>query len=442
MKILKLEAENFKRLSVVEITPQGNLIPITGKNASGKSSVLDCIYAAFAGKGAVPGKPIRDGEASATIRLDCGDLIITRRFTERDSYLSVASAEGAEYKSPQKMLDALLGAFTFDPLTFSRQSAVAQFKALSDLVGLDFQQLEEANIVDYDERTALNRNAKSARASAENIQVSDNIPEDIVDTSLLVNELAEAGECNANIEREKEKRTSRTRMIDAMLEEATALKAKHKAAIKEINRLEVEAKQDKPLAEPIAITDLRQRIEVAGATNEAIILRDEARARKKEYATKAKKAEAESNMLTKHIEARKEQIAKAIASAKLPIEGLSLDDGQVFLNGIPFDQCSSAEVLRASVAIAMSANPQLRVIRIEEGSLLDNDGFELIAEMAKAEDYQVWIERVSDNGNVGIVMEDGHVKADNQEPAPHNLSEEQEGPLEGQEPQLFIVEDE
>ena len=41
MKILKLQAENVKRLKVVEITPDGNVIMIGGPNDAGKSSVLD-----------------------------------------------------------------------------------------------------------------------------------------------------------------------------------------------------------------------------------------------------------------------------------------------------------------------------------------------------------------------------------------------------------------
>ena len=60
MKIVKLTAENFMRLVAVEITPQGNAIMITGKNAAGKSSVLDAIMAAFCGKKYQPAKPIRE----------------------------------------------------------------------------------------------------------------------------------------------------------------------------------------------------------------------------------------------------------------------------------------------------------------------------------------------------------------------------------------------
>ena len=34
----------------------------------------------------------------------------------------------------------------------------------------------------------------------------------------------------------------------------------------------------------------------------------------------------------------------------------------------------------------------------------------VLAEMAEANDYQIWIERVDSSGTVGFVLEDGHVK--------------------------------
>ena len=55
MKILKLTAENFKKLSAVEITPDGNVVVISGKNGAGKSSVLDAIEAALCGVVCVDG---------------------------------------------------------------------------------------------------------------------------------------------------------------------------------------------------------------------------------------------------------------------------------------------------------------------------------------------------------------------------------------------------
>ena len=76
---------------------------------------------------------------------------------------------------------------------------------------------------------------------------------------------------------------------------------------------------------------------------------------------------------------------------------------------MPFSQASSAEQIRVSLAMAMSLNPKLRVIRILDGSLLDADNLALITEAAVAADYQVWIERVSDPSETAVVIEDGEV---------------------------------
>ena len=62
MRIVQFHAENFKRLGLVEITPEGNLVTIGGKNGQGKSSVLDAIFVALKGRAVAPPKPIRAGE--------------------------------------------------------------------------------------------------------------------------------------------------------------------------------------------------------------------------------------------------------------------------------------------------------------------------------------------------------------------------------------------
>ena len=107
--------------------------------------------------------------------------------------------------------------------------------------------------------------------------------------------------------------------------------------------------------------------------------------------------------------------AAAISLAKMPVAGLSLGDGEVMLNELPFEQASDAERLKVSIAIAMAMNPKLRVIRIRDGSLLDENSMKAIAEMAHEGGYQFWVERVETSGKVGIVLEDGEVIADNQE---------------------------
>ncbi len=148
MRIISLEAENVKRLSAIEIRPTCNMVEITGKNGQGKTSVLDSIWWALAGTKNVQSAPIRDGQDKARIRLDLGEIVVTRTFRRAEAgntttSIIVENAEGARYQSPQALLDGLLGSLSFDPLAFTRLDRRGQFEALRRFVpGVDFEPAE------------------------------------------------------------------------------------------------------------------------------------------------------------------------------------------------------------------------------------------------------------------------------------------------------------
>ena len=124
MKIIELRAENIKRLPAVNIRPDGNVVEITGKNGQGKTSVLDAIWWALEGKENIQAAPIRRGATEAHIKLDIGQLKVTRTFKAVDgghytTTITVENDEGARFPSPQKVLDSLLGELSFDPLAFT-----------------------------------------------------------------------------------------------------------------------------------------------------------------------------------------------------------------------------------------------------------------------------------------------------------------------------------
>ena len=192
MKIVQLQAENVKRLKAVEISPEGHIVEITGRNGQGKSSVLDAIWWALAGTTHIQAVPIRKGENEARIRLDLGEIKVVRTFRKREdetftTSIAVESTDGARYPSPQRMLDGLLGALSFDPLQFTRMDGKAQLEALKRFVpGVDFEAIERANKADYDRRTDVNRQVKALRAQASAIVVPADAPAERIDDAALV----------------------------------------------------------------------------------------------------------------------------------------------------------------------------------------------------------------------------------------------------------------
>lgn len=422
MKILRFTAENIKKLKVVEIVPDGSVVQITGPNGSGKSSVLDAIYWALAGTKGIQGEPIRKGEEKATIKLDLGEVVVTRKFAGENTSLYVEAANGARFPSPQRMLDELLGSLTFDPLEFSRMEPRKQLETLRHLVPLDqdIDALDAANKADYDQRTVVNRYVKELQAQIDAIKIDPNLPGERVDVSALSDQIEEAG--RKNVERERLAQDEQ-RLNDLILDDEDAItdqKARIANLKKELEHAEtrlgeLQIKHDehqKSLAtfpeipDEIDTTGIREQIRQADAINKAIDERD----KRKELQRHLKEAEQASQELTVAIDGRTQLKQTTIEAAKMPVDGLGFGSDGITYNGIPFDQASSAEQLRVSVAIAMAANPKLRVLRIKDGSLLDESNLALIAEMAQKHDYQCWIETVGTHGRVGIVMEDGEVK--------------------------------
>jgi hypothetical protein len=429
MKIIELRAENFKRLVVANIRPDGNMVQLTGKNRQGKSSVLDALWAAFAGKDACPSVPIRQGAEEAMIRVDCGDLIVTRHFrhakegSDFTTRITVENKDGARYGSPQEVLDRLLGELSFDPLEFARMKPKDQFEALRRFVpDVDFEQIARADLGDRERRTDVGRLARQERAAAQAIIVPKDTPQEGVDEAALVVELENAGTSNQEIEQRRANRQRAADRLASLKVSADQLAERAKDLLRQMQEAEADAKiiaqeaselEQKiaaapPLPDPIETAEIRRRIEAARETNASVRKLEDRRKRE----TEASRLEGEIEVLTAKIDARQAEKANTIAAAKMPIDGLTLDSAGdcVLFNTLPFAQASDAEQLRVSVAIAMALNPKLRVVRIRDGSLLDEDAMQLLGEMADQYDVQVWIERVDSSGKVGFVLEDGHVR--------------------------------
>jgi len=438
MRIIELRSENFKRIKAIAIRPDGSLIQITGRNGHGKSSLLDSIHVALAGKSVAPPQPIRKGQRKSTIRVSLGDreveLIVTRTFTkekngeEYTTNLTVESPDGAIFRSPQKLLDDLLGALSFDPLAFARAPAKEQADMLKRLVpGVDFDGIEAQNEADYHKRRDINRRAKELRAQAEGIAVPTDIAMETIDESALVDELEKAGERNAEIEtrrarrerlagdagalrvaseREQEKAAELRQRAQELLERAQIAEAQAKAQITEADQIDERLRTAEELPAPIETAGIRQQIERAKEHN-ALVGQAQQRAN---LESKAELLEQEAETLTQAMEERNESKAKAIAAANLPVPGLAFGSGEVTLAGVPFEQASDAEQLRTSVAIAAALNSKLKVVRIRDGSLLDEDSMKQLAEFCDEHDMQCWIEVVDSSGKVGFVIEDGMLK--------------------------------
>ena len=398
-KIVKLQADNFKRLKAVEISPDGNLVVIAGRNGQGKTSVLDAITAALGGNNTktLP-RPIREGEGSASIVLETEDLIVTRTFSGTTSKLTVKGKDGALYTKGQAKLDGLLGRLSLDPLAFTQLSEKDQLKTLLDLVDLPFRpadiEAERAKV--FGERTDVNRRVKELQGQLTGYdnRLSE-VPDEEVSVAGLLSEYRAGQDLNHFVDVAYTARDGWADKVERVKRELADAEQQLKAAQEKVNSAPTK----------VDLEAIQSQIHTAEQVNAAV--REKKQAKQVQQRLTALQADAEQ--LTEQLAGIDKRKADGLAAATFPVDGLGFDADGVTYQGIPFKQASGAEQLRVSLAMAIALNPGLRVIRIADGSLLDSTNLQLIEEMAVANDYQVWIEMVNESGDFGIVIEDGEV---------------------------------
>ncbi len=414
-RIVELRVDNFRRIRAVEVRPDGNLVVVSGPNGAGKTTVLHAIWAAFKGRAVAGPTPIRKGAEACTIRCQTDEFTVTRSFkTTKDGELTtdlkLVMADGRKVTSkPQAMLDALLPDLALDPLDFMRRPVKEQVDTIKGLVrGFDFAANAKQREQAFAERTTVNRRADESAAAANTIVLPAGPEPKPVDTTALVNQMAEAAARNADIENRKQRRAEARKQADDKMDEAERLRARAATLEAEAKAIDKKLDDAEALPEPVDVEQLRATIATAEATRSTIEKFTTRRRHPEENAHHV----AASTALTAAIERLDDEKRAAIASARLPVEGLEFDESGIRLGGVPFEQASLAEKLRASVGIGMALcppnpEPALRIMTIDEGSELDSHSMALLSELADAHGYQIWLARVDETGAQGFVIEDG-----------------------------------
>ena len=407
VKVTQLQAENFKRVRAVQLTPaESGLTVIGGDNRQGKTSVLDAIAWALGGDRFRPSSPMRDGSVippNIKITLSNG-LVVTR--SGKNGALKVTDPAGN--KSGQQLLNSFVETFALDLPRFMSASAKEKAAALLQIIGVGDQlaQLERKEADAYQERLAIGRIAEQKAAHAKELPYYEDAPDELVSASELIAQQQDILARNGENARKRARRDELKRQMEEVGRQLSALRAQYDALTEDyaIACRSAEDLVDESTAELEASIQRIDEINTKVRTNfEKARAEEDAKGFQGQYA-----------WLTSVIEGLREEKRALLDGADMPLEGLSVDGGELVYLGQRWDNMSGSEQLQVATAIVRRLNPNCGFVLLDGLESMDINTLREFGGWLEAEGLQAIATRVSTGDECAIIIEDGYAR----QPAP------------------------
>lgn len=404
VKINSLELENVKRIKAVQLEPSKNgLTVIGGKNGQGKTSVLDSIAWALGGDRFKPSSPQRDGSVvppHLKITLSNG-LVVERKGV--NSSLKVIDPDGN--KGGQQLLNEFIEQLALDLPKFMNSSAKEKADTLLKIIGVGdkLYELESKEQQLYNQRRAVGQIADQKEKYAKEMIVYPDVPKEPVSASELILKQQEILARNGENQRKRQQREYYDRELAQAQIEFDNAKQRLEAAEKNANiaRQSAENLVDESTAE----------IEKSIANIDALNIKIRANLDKEKAEIDAEGYRKQYDGLTADIENIRQEKIDLLKGANLPLEGLSVENGELIYNGYKWDNMSGAEQLKVATAIVRKINPNCGFVLLDKLEQMDADTLKEFGAWLESEGLQAIATRVSVGDECSIIIEDGYSKA-------------------------------
>ena len=410
IKINKLELENVKKIKAVALTPSANgLTIIGGNNAQGKTSVLDAICWALGGNKYKPSNPQNDASVippNLNITLSNG-LVVER--TGKNSTLKVTDPNGN--KGGQQLLDEFIEQLAIDLPKFMESSSKDKANTLLQIIGVGDQLalLEKEEKELYNERLAIGRIADQKKKFAKEQEYYQDAPKDLVSPSELIQKQQEILAKNGENQRKRENVARIEQDVAFFTKEVNSLKIQLENKQKQLN----ESLADLEIAKKDAvdlIDESTEELEQSIANIDEINRKVRANLDKEKAEDEAREYERQYESLTCKITEIRDSKTELLKGAQLPLEGLSVEDGELTYNNQKWDNMSGAERLKVSTAIVRKLNPKCGFVLLDKLECMDMDTLNEFGRWLEDEGLQAIATRVSTGDECSIIIEDGYVK--------------------------------
>ena len=410
VKIATLTAENVKRIKAVHVEPSPTGLTIVGgNNNQGKTSLLDAIAWALGGNKYRPSQAQNTSSVippTLNIKLSNG-LIVERK--GKNSDLKVTDPSGN--KAGQNLLDSFVEEFAINLPKFMSATNKEKAQTLLQIIGVGdkLYELEQQEKLKYDERLAIGRIADQKAKFAQEQPFYPDAPKEPVAISELIQQqqaiLAKNGE-NQRLRNQAEQIRQKAANEWQEIERLRALLAeKEQTYLVTQQALETAQKSAQDLQD-----ESTEELEASIANIEAINIKVRANLDREKAEADAQEFKDQYASLTLEIEGLRTAKTDLLTNADLPLEGLSVEDGELVYNGQRWDNMSGSQQMIVSVAIVRKLKPDCGFVLLDKLEQMDLITLKEFDAWLKKEGLQAIATRVSVGDECSIIIEDGYVK--------------------------------
>lgn len=392
MQLSKVNISNILGIDSLEFEA-GQYIEISGRNGSGKTSVLEAIKSGL--KGGNDATLIRNGESTGEVVLEFDNGMVLQKTMAGKNKLKLTNGEGQTIDKPQSELDKLYDMLSVNPVEFLTADKKSRARVLLeslpieiksteiqdilkgytatlkiDLTGHPLEILDKMKDVIFGERREINRAVKE-KGFAIN-QLSESMVELDFSPGLIDSQIKIIEEQQASRLMQREEFLDKvSEDLQTKLEEVERLKkeyiAKAQLAKEQIN----EKFNEKYIPAQEELARLKEQLKAVGGamkTKELIT----------QYDNEKANLEAQSTELSLSLE-KLEQI-KLSKLENLPISGLEIKDGEIYKNGVIFDRLNTAEQIKVAVEVAKLRAGDLKLVCVDGLERFDATTYEMFKE--------------------------------------------------------------
>lgn len=426
VKITALELENVKRIRAVQIEPsEDGLTIIGGNNNQGKTSVLDAI--AWALGGSKYKQPARDGSAiPPRLKITMSNGIVVER-TGKNSSLKVTDPSGR--MAGQQLLNSFVEELALNLPRFMQASSKDKADTLLRVIGVGDKvyELERQETDLYNQRRAVGQVRDSKLKHWQELPEYAGVPADLQNVSDFMEERQRLAEHNHTIASKEEDlkriRASQVslnsqiaatmtdiRSTEKRLEELKASLANIQAMYQGEEQRAMQINKELRGMNPEPLDDIDAQISEIEETNRKV----RANLDKEKAKGDADEFDRQYWKLSADLESVRSEKKALLDCASLPLQGLTVEQGELLYNGYRWDQMSGSDQLKVSTAIVRALKPQCGFVLMDKLEQMDVNTLAEFGAWLKSEHLQVIATRVSTGGECSIIIEDGYSKTPGQ----------------------------